>query len=359
MLYAFYGLDGRSAATHAALLAAFALAAAARPATMLRIAGSTHGLARIPETMPEALRIVEWPAAGSDAPDAALVETLIAEAAAEDRDIVLDLPLAWLARRDIRERADLAVVAVGPNPLDERLAASAIARLLHDRVGSGAEEAHPVAGERTPERQAPVWFLGCGRSGGGPDTVRFEGAMRPLLDRGAPADGFRFLPVALPVPTRAEAAAIAAGQPLARTLRQGILLLAAVEAAAGDPFAACLDSESFARSLGLGSPTLITADERRLSERLRDLADGLEALELGGPTLEELVQAPLMEAWSFQPAQTSVIAGVSFGHPTIPSGRRTLTTAVFATDGRTFARTLSRLYRLGTPAETAAGAALQ
>ena len=59
MLYAFYGADGRSAATHAALAAAHALTTAARPATLLRITERGQGLARIPETMPEALCVVE------------------------------------------------------------------------------------------------------------------------------------------------------------------------------------------------------------------------------------------------------------------------------------------------------------
>jgi hypothetical protein len=358
MLYAFYGLDGRSAATHAALVAAYALVAAARPATMLRIAGPTHGLARIPETMPEALRIVERSAAGVDAAGASFIEDFIAEAGAENRDVVIDLPLSWLAERKIRDKADLAIVTVGPSSLDERLAASAIGRFLQ----APADDAMPgdnVAGGQSPGPSAPLWLLGCGRSGGGPEAARFERAMGPLLGPGTLDREVRFLPVTLPVPTRSEAGAVAEGSPLAPTLRQGILLLAAVEAAADDPFVPNLDREAFARALGLGSPTLVTADERRLSERLRDLADGLEALERGGPAPEELAQAPLMEAWSFRAGRTHVITGVSFGHPTIPSGRRTLTSDVFATDGRTWARTLSRLYRLGTPAEAAAAAGLQ
>lgn len=103
----------------------------------------------------------------------------------------------------------------------------------------------------------------------------------------------------------------------------------------------------------------VTPDERRLCDRLRDLADALEALEQGGPAPEEMARAPLMESWSFLSGRTRVLAGVSFGHPTIASGRPTLTSDVFATDGRTWARTLSRLYRLGTPAEATPAAGLQ
>jgi hypothetical protein len=165
--------------------------------------------------------------------------------------------------------------------------------------------------------------------------------------------------VALPAPTRSETHAVAAGHPLAGTVRQGMLLLAAIEVAAQDPFVASLDSGRFARALGLDPEMPVTPDERRLCDRLRDLADALEALEQGGPAPEEMARAPLMESWSFLSGRTRVIAGVSFGHPTIASGRPTLTSDVFATDGRTWARTLSRLYRLGTPAEATPAAGLQ
>ena len=357
MLYAFYGADGRSAATHAALAAAHALTTAARPATLLRITERGQGLARIPETMPEALCVVE--AEPGDLVTFDDPEDLIRQAQATARDVVLDLPLSWLPYRSLREAAALSVVVVGPGAMEERLAAFALGQ-CGEQVISGraaADQASGVGPE--PGSAAPVWLLGAGRAGGGPDATRFEQTMRPLLRRAGAGDGCRFLPVALPAPTRSETHAVAAGHPLAGTVRQGMLLLAAIEVAAQDPFVASLDSGRFARALGLDPDLPITPDERRLCDRLRDLADALEALEQGGPAPEEMARAPLMESWSFLSGRTRVLAGVSFGHPTIASGRPTLTSDVFATDGRTWARTLSRLYRLGTPAEATPAAGLQ
>lgn len=355
MIIAFSGADGRSAAAHAAYSVGLALTAAGRPATLLRIAERGQGLARIPETMPEALRLVEGapddlPARGGDPMG------LVARDDTEGRDVILDVPLAWLDRDELREAAALSVVVVGPAPMDERIAASALERRRARSADGPSASGAPGAGmPRTP----PVWLLGAGRSGGGPDAARFGRAMRALLGHGGAVEACRFLPVALPEPTRSEARAVTAGYPLAGTVRHGILLLAAIEVAAQDPYVDGLDGERFAHALGLGPDVPVSPDERRLSERLRDLADGLEVLEREGPDPEELANAPLMESWSFRTGRTPVIAGISFGHPTVASGRPTFSSDVFATDGRTWAQTLSRLWRLGTPAESAGATGLQ
>jgi hypothetical protein len=342
MHFTFHGLDGRAAATHAALSTGFALSISGRPAIVLRIAGPNDGVARLARTMPEGLSFVERTVSGGTLSLHDLDE-MLGEVDPQACDVVLDLPLDLVVHPGLSALADLSILVVGPGALDERLAASALGRLPAESVGQ------------------PLWLLGCGRSGGGPAAGRFERSMRSLLgcEGGNPSPRHSFLPVTLPAPTRSEADALADGCPQPRTVRQGLLLLAAVEVAASNPNAADLDQDAFVEALGLGERTLVSADQRRLSERLRDLADDLERLEDGDPTPEELDEAPSMRGWTFQAGRTRVIAGYVFDHPTIPSGRAALTSDVYATDGKTWARTLSRLYRLQTPAIAMRQAGLQ
>lgn len=342
MLFTFHGVDGRAAATHAALTTGFALAISGRPAIVLRIAGPNDGVARLPRTMPEGLTFVERTASahGFSADD---LGDMLGDGDPQACDVVLDLPLHLVNDSDLSALADLSILVVGPGALEERLAASAIDRLNYEGL------------------RQPFWLLGCGRSGGGPDAKRFERSMRSLLGCKAhdPSVRCSFLPVTLAAPSRSEADALADGCPQPKTVRQGVLLLAAVEVAASNPHAARLDQDAFVEALGLGERTLVSADQRRLSERLRDLADDLETLEEGGPSPEDLDDAPVMRGWSFQVGRTRVIAGHVVDHPTIPSGRAALTSDVYATDGRTWARTLSRLYKLDSPAVAMRPAGLQ
>ncbi len=333
MLITFHGLDGRSAATQAALTAAFALALSGRPTTLLRVATATQGLARFQGKMPEGVTLVERTIA-ADEFTADDLDDVLADGEGATGDIVLDLPLDRVSDETVTTLADLSILVVGPSPFDERLAASALGRL-------------PPG---PPAR--PIWLLGCGRSGGEPDARRFERSMRSLLGREPDPASPRcsFLPVTLPAPSRSEADALADGCPQPATLRQGILLLAAAEVAASNPHAADLDHDAFVEALGFGERTLVSADQRRLSERLRDLADDLETLEDEGPRPEALADAPMLRGWSFRAGRTRVIAGHVVDHPTIPSGRAALTSDVYATDGKTWARTLSRFYKLDTPA---------
>ncbi len=342
MHFTFHGLDGRAAATHAALCTGFALSISGRPAIVLRIAGPNDGVARLPRTMPEGLRFVERTVSGG-ALSLDEIDDMLGDVDPRAGDVVLDLPLDLAVDPDLSALADLSILVVGPGALDERLAASAVGRLP------------------TESLRQPLWLLGCGRSGGEPAARRFERSMRSLLGNVGdnPSPRPSFLPVTLAAPSRSEADALADGCPLPATVRQGLLLLAAVEVAASNPNAADLDQDAFVEALGLGERTLVSADQRRLSERLRDLADDLETLENGGPAPEELDDSPTMRGWSFQAARTRVIAGHVFDHPTIPSGRAALTSGVYATDGKTWARTLSRFFRLETPAVATSRAGLQ
>ncbi|NBJ09422.1 hypothetical protein [Microvirga arsenatis] len=357
MIPAFVAVDGRSVSTHAALLAACGLGIAAnRPVTLVRITGAAEAALPSPETMPDAVRVVEHPLAAAGHRPA--VDRAIAAAEGDGRAVVLDMPLAELTDWAGPARARvLPVVPVGPAPLDEHLVASA----LHDlAAGMGPREPGSRQGmDGGPQAARPVpWLLGCGRSGGGPALAGFTETMQALLTADAGPVPARVLPLTLPLLSRGEAASLLAGQPRPWLLRSGVLLTAALRAVAAAPSAPDIDPAAFAEILGAGDPTRITADERDEPERLRDLADALQAIRDGNPpTPEELATAPVLDDWVRTTRPVRILEGRSYGHPSIPSGRLVRTSEVYATDGRTYARTLSRLYRLGTPAQDGSAAA--
>lgn len=90
-----------------------------------------------------------------------------------------------------------------------------------------------------------------------------------------------------------------------------------------------------------------------LAFRLRALADDCDRLELGRPVSPILLQsAPLLEGWV--PALTAQglhLIGQASGHPR-QGDRMVMTTPLwFADPDGNWVRTLSRFYRLGTPAD--------
>ena len=87
-----------------------------------------------------------------------------------------------------------------------------------------------------------------------------------------------------------------------------------------------------------------------LQEKLANLAADLERLMTeGGPTPEELADAPILSDWKVVDYPAVSLEGFVVGHPKLGAGHIT-TTQVYAVamDG-TWMRTLSRLYRLGPP----------
>lgn len=88
--------------------------------------------------------------------------------------------------------------------------------------------------------------------------------------------------------------------------------------------------------------------------RLSALARDIVALERGWrPGPRELADAPVLDLWHSAAVRTvePVLVGSVYGHPELPgTGRRVVTSriAVLAPDG-SWARTWSRLYRLGRP----------
>jgi|UPI000831369D hypothetical protein len=86
--------------------------------------------------------------------------------------------------------------------------------------------------------------------------------------------------------------------------------------------------------------------------RMRTMCDDIDAVLAGlPPSVEKLSQAPLIHQWKVVPYQSVCLAGFVSGHPRIRNGP-VLSSQVFMLDPeRKWGRTISRFYRLGTPAE--------
>jgi len=86
--------------------------------------------------------------------------------------------------------------------------------------------------------------------------------------------------------------------------------------------------------------------------RIRAMCDDIDAVLAGlSPSEEMLAQAPLLEEWRLVPDQSTRLSGRVLGHPTIRSGPLVSSQVYMLDPGRRWARTLSRFYRLGAPAE--------
>lgn len=95
---------------------------------------------------------------------------------------------------------------------------------------------------------------------------------------------------------------------------------------------------------------LFEVEHQRLSRLVSDM-DRLRE----GATVEELAgeAPPCLERWQLAQRPASCLMGLSFGHPLLPGIGRPIITSdlvLLTTDG-SWARTVSRWYRLGTPAD--------
>jgi hypothetical protein len=352
LIAAIFGCPGRTDAAHAALILADAHAVAGDATTLVRV--TLPGEPRLPALAirPDAMRLVEHEASTLRAAGV-LVERETAQAVRAGRHVVLDLPPRCLADRAFRMRADVSVVAVGPTPFDENAAACALAADPHAERDAGRQVPDALA------EVAPPWLLGCGRGGGAPAARAFEDAVGRLLGGMAAGRHARVLPVVLPALSRKEALRVVEGDRTARTLVAGLTLLAALRAAAGNPNAASIDGSSLADELRAVLPNAGRPDEREAGDRLRDLADELQGIRDGvKPTGEDLASAPRLEDWSEATRHVRVVTGRVYGHPNIRDGQRILTSDLYASDGATWARTLSRYYLLGKPARPIDGGGL-
>lgn len=81
-----------------------------------------------------------------------------------------------------------------------------------------------------------------------------------------------------------------------------------------------------------------------LSVDLRLILDGYE------PSEHQLDDAPLLNNWRIVPAPFRVLVGEVTGHPKLADGEIATSQLFMVEDGKTWARTFSRYYRLGTMA---------
>lgn len=101
-----------------------------------------------------------------------------------------------------------------------------------------------------------------------------------------------------------------------------------------------------------GVPPQMIAEELAMQAAM--IADLQRYLSDGGPRTVELEAAPRMEGWSPVPSAGGVIvAGTILRHPRLGSNRFGHTSQIVAlARDRTWARSLNRLWSLGTPFDT-------
>lgn len=323
MVPAIFSLDGRSTSAHVALLIAQGLAASCQPTTRIRLShiGEPNPFAHA--RIDQLVRLVEIaadPATAAIEVDKALTQSLF-----EGRRVVLDLPLASLRDPSLANREEIVrVIPVGPSPIDAAIARETLGVM------------------RVPDGAGLPFLLPCGRAG---DDI----AMRQLLAtmRGdARSARYPALPAVLPMLTPNDLVAIAKGRPTQWCLKRAAILIEAMRGAHA------------ARKSGEAMPDGSGGPDSFLDERFSDLASTLHALahdvaafgEGRFPSEEELARAPILENWAHTGRIVRALVGNISGHPNVRADRRSRTSELFFTDGRSFARTHSRLYRLGTPA---------
>lgn len=342
MISAFLGVSGRTVAAHAALLLANAHARVDGAVSLVRVIAPGDATLSPSFAGVDGILLVEREASTRDKVVTIVTEEVEAARQA-GRSVVLDLPSTCHADPRIRERVAVMVMAVGQAPLDEQ---GALALVAADAVPSRgrAKPREPGLGA------APCWFLGCSRSGGGPAAVAFERAMtedRDTRDAARP----RILPVTLPTLSRGEAAGLIDGGLNARMLAAGVILLAVLRIIEADPGIERVETAAIDAALGEDGPASLLPDDRVPGDRLRDLADELQAIGDGlKPTPDDLLDAPILEDWRPETRTVRVLAGRVHGHPNFPAGRPIVTSDLYASDGKSWARSLSRWYRLGVPA---------
>ena len=88
--------------------------------------------------------------------------------------------------------------------------------------------------------------------------------------------------------------------------------------------------------------------------RLIALVDDMERIRAGVPPEHLAIDPPILERWIVANRPAPCLAGLSSGHPVLMGEARPIATSdlcLFA-DDHSWARTLSRWYRLGRPADS-------
>jgi hypothetical protein len=286
MLVAFLGTDGMSAPTYAALLAATGFSALSQPAAILGVGDGSDSPFLTAQRIANSIQQVER---GCD------FEAAVRSALREHQHVVIVTHVAnlsWLLTKGVRF-----VIVVEATRAHELMAIAAI--------------------------QSIPRAISVLRWGHADHNVAIGKAAEAFRHTDA-----KVLSAAVPALNRRETDALLDFHDLPRLRRLAVQLAIALT---DDP-----DQPG------------IKFDERGIGDRLRELADDIEAIEEGvAPIAEDLLTAPVLTGWSKVPHQVPVLAGFVAGHPSIEN--LIMTSQVYASDGQTWARTLSRWYRLGRP----------
>lgn len=302
-MHAIIAANARSDATIAALLLAHGFAARG-PTLLVRVAQAGEPPIPDPFTATDNLDVVQVVATDAYAVEQAFA--LPAVAGGRGPKVVLDLPTRAVHDPRIAALGERALLAVGPNSLDEARAAT-------------------ILSEIAPEERAPISLLGCSRAGGARAAATFERVTAWEIANRSGIPG-AVAPVVTPRLGRREEEELLEGRPSARLLRFA------------RAFAAALDGREDAPS----------PDGDELAAKLRILAEDVADIEdRAAPTGEDLADAPTLEDWRYEDRPGRALSGRVRGHPSIPDGRRIVTSPLFVSDGRTYGRTLSRYYALG------------
>ena len=99
------------------------------------------------------------------------------------------------------------------------------------------------------------------------------------------------------------------------------------------------------------------ADPADLVRQARDFAEAIDRIVTsGGPSADDLARAPVLDWWRPATRTAPALIGLVAGHPRLRAGATTMTSDLFAIDADAgWARTWSRVYRLGRPVDFSLG----
>jgi hypothetical protein len=259
------------------------------------------------------------------------------------RDLILDLPGVALSpsagHAGLLEKADILLVPIRRGPSDIA-AAFQTWRRLHALL------------ETSSRARCRIWLLPVGWTNA-LSAARAVAACFEATD--LPQDApLPVLPWSVPRLTLLQQSWLSRSErigDLAVTTEAPQLLAKMVTRLAAQP-----DRTSFDLEALLGGPDgfdldRLSHDTRPMSIRAIEAGEDLSWLECGvRPTAEDLDDAPILHEWRFHSIRSTVLEGIVVGHPSLRDGPVRTSMLFYCDKERTFARTLSRYYRLGRPA---------
>lgn len=310
MILAVLGLDGRSLASHIAMLVADAIGATSpAPVTLVRAIDRSDTNPAATDRIVGAVRIVEVPTQRETW--SIDIDRQIAKWFATGARLVLDLPGGMLGDAALARRPDtlrVAPIATTGGGIDLLRRAARLEAPTQDgrrpvrppiAIACGWQARDTVAGSDLARRLAPAMLAAC-------TVPTLPNAVWERIADGAPGHG---------------ASAIGAN-----LLRHLLHAFDGTEADAPD-----------------GGDT-VAARLWRLAADMDNYAAGIV------PTEADLAACPKLDGWREVYVPEPALVGRAIGHPRLRAGRLALTSGVVHTDRRTYARTMSTLYRLGEPA---------